>query len=212
MKSILRPGLILMVYGIIAGLSLGYINSITAPKIAAQEEAARMAAIEEVLPEAVVFDPDTVEEIEYITGYSDEEMTEPVGYVITAYGNGFSSTIRTVVGLKLDFTVSAIEIVYQSETPGLGDRAVETKENGEEPWFEVQFDGKEYGNLKVDKDGGAIESITGATITSRAVTNSVANAAEALAEALETRRPASIPDTLTELAEPKAETEGGDTK
>ncbi len=195
MKDIIRPGLILMAYGIVAGIALGLINSATAPKIAEQEEAARMAAIREVLPEAMVFDPDTAGEIEYLTGYADEAGTKPVGYVITALGNGFSSTIQTVVGVEMDFSVEAIEIVYQSETPGLGTRSVESKEKGEEPWFEVQFDDKTMSQLIVDKDGGEIESITGATITSRAIANSVAKAIDALQKALPA---ATEPDTSCE--------------
>ena len=181
--KILKPGFILMAYGLVAGLALGLINDATAPVIAKQEEAARMAAIEEVLPEATVFDPDTAGDLEYISGYETEEKKSPVGYVITAYGSGFSSTIRTVVGLEPNFEVSAIEIVSQSETPGLGTRAVEAEE-GKEPWFEVQFDDKNALALAVDKDGGNIESITGATITSRAIANSVSKAAERLKEAI----------------------------
>jgi len=185
MKDIIRPGLILMAYGLVAGLGLGFINTLTSPKIAAQEEAARMAAIEEVLPKAEVFDPDTAGEIQYITGYEDQAKLNLAGYVITAYGSGFSSKIRTVVGLEPDFTISAIEIVYQSETPGLGTKSVESDEPGKEPWFEVQFDDKIASAVKVDKDGGDIRSLTGATITSRAITNSVAKAASALKEAIE---------------------------
>ncbi|MCD6502499.1 RnfABCDGE type electron transport complex subunit G [bacterium] len=193
MKDIVRPGLILMAYGLIAGLALGLVNSMTAPKIAAQEEAARMAAIEEVLPDAKLFDPDTAGNIEYLTGYADSAESEPVGYVITALGNGFSSTIRTVVGIESDFSIEAIEIVYQSETPGLGTRCVEVKEKGEEPWFEKQFDGKKIAQLAVDKDGGSIKAITGATITSRAVTQSVEKAVEKLKEAIAAdRRPEPI--------------------
>jgi len=183
MKSIIKPGITLMIYGLIAGLGLGYINSLTSPVIEAQEEVARMAAIEEVLPEAQVFDPDTVDSVQYITGYADSSEITPVGYIITAYGNGFSSTIKTVVGLNPDFTISAIEIVYQSETPGLGTKSVEITD-GPEPWFEMQFDDKLYNNLAVDKDGGDIKSITGATITSRAITNSVKIAAKELKLAL----------------------------
>jgi electron transport complex protein RnfG len=177
MKSIVVPGLILMAYGIIAGLSLGFINNMTAPKIAAQEEAARLAAISEVMPSAVLFDTDTVDDIEYLIGYADSTRTQVVGYVFTAYGSGFSSTIRTVVGLTPDFSITAIEIVYQSETPGLGDNAVKSSSPDAEPPFEVQFDGKPIDNIKVDKDGGPIVSLTGATITSRAIANSVAKTA-----------------------------------
>lgn len=184
MKNIIIPGVILMSYGLVAGLALGLIYQVTAPKISAQEEAARLAAINEVLPEAEVFDPDTAGEIQYLTGYPDSTKTQPVGYVVTAFGTGFSSTIRTVVGVKPDFTINAIEIVYQSETPGLGDNAVKSPEEGVEPPFEVQFDTKDPDNLKVDKDGGQIESLTGATITSRAITNSVAKIVKQLEKAL----------------------------
>lgn len=193
MKNIIRPGLILMAYGLVAGLALGLIYQVTGPKIEAQEEAARLAAINEVLPEAKVFDPDTAGEIEYLTGYKDSSQTETVGYVITAYGTGFSSTIRTVVGVQKDFDINAIEIVYQSETPGLGDNAVKSPEEGVEPPFEVQFNEKDPDKLKVDKDGGQIESLTGATITSRAITNSVVNKVKALEEAIGSSKGFTLP-------------------
>ncbi len=180
MKDILKPGLILMAYGIIAGLALGLVNSMTAPKIAAQEEAARMAAIEEVLPTATVFETKTEGDFEYIVGYTEESKAEIAGFVVTALGNGFSSTIRTVVGVNTDFTVAAIEIVYQSETPGLGTKAVELDDPTKEPWFERQFDGLPPSDINVDKDGGKLRSITGATITSRAIARSVAITVEKL--------------------------------
>ncbi|MGC9314520.1 MAG: RnfABCDGE type electron transport complex subunit G [bacterium] len=230
MKNVILPGLILMAYGLIAGLSLGFINQMTAPIIAEQEESARLAAINEVLPDAKVFDPDTAGEIEYLVGYTDSSQTQVVGYVITAFGSGFSSTIRTVVGLEPDFTINAIEIVYQSETPGLGDNAIKSPSTDVEPPFEVQFDGKAYDNIKVDKDGGPIVSLTGATITSRAIANSVARAAKELKEAIgsspggfslpggpqcdpdDPNDPNCKPDSTAEVADATAETsptEGG---
>ncbi|MCK5832229.1 RnfABCDGE type electron transport complex subunit G [bacterium] len=189
MKDIIRPGLILMAYGLIAGLALGLVNSATAPKIAAQEEAARMAAIEEVMPDAVLFTEDSAGSVDYLVGYQDSAKTNVAGYVITAYGNGFSSTIRTVVGINKDFTVEAIEIVCQSETPGLGTKAIEQDDPLKEPWFERQFDGLSPTQLKVDKDGGQLKSITGATITSRAIARSVANAAKKLETAIKAKSP-----------------------
>jgi len=188
-KDIIRPGLILMAYGLVAGLALGIINSKTAPIIAEQEEAARMAAIEAVLPEAVVFVTDTADGVEFITGYIDEEHSEIAGYVVTAHGAGFSSTIRTVVGLSTDFTVKGIEIVFQAETPGLGTKILEVRKDEQRPWFVQQFDGREIGKLEVDKDGGELVSITGATITSRAVARSVADAADKLKTSLEKASP-----------------------
>lgn len=89
-----------------------------------------------------------------------------VGYTFVAAKNGYSSNVKTMVGLKPDFSINKIKIIFQSETPGLG-------ANSEKPEFQQQFSGKTLTDLKVDKDGGSIKSLTGATITSRAVTNSI---------------------------------------
>lgn len=185
MKKILSLGLTLMAFCIIAGLSLGYINYLTADKISAQAEYARMSAIKEVLPDATIFEEKKAGEIKYNEGFADEGKTQSVGYVITAIGKGFSGDIVTIVGLKKDFTISAIEIVAQTETPGLGTRAVEVAEKGKEPWFETQYDGKSALLLVLDKDGGGdIKAITGATITSRAITKSIVSKAKELKENL----------------------------
>ncbi|MBN2542912.1 RnfABCDGE type electron transport complex subunit G [bacterium] len=181
MKYILKLGLILMVYTVVAGLSLGFINNITRSKILEQEGNAGEKAQREVLPEASAFvDFTTNGGFEYKKGYADKDTADIVGYVVNAYGNGYSSTIRTIVGLDTTFTIEAIEIVYQEETPGLGTKCVEIRGDSPEPWFEAQFDGKKPDELLVDKDGGTIDAISGATITSRAVTNSVREAIEEL--------------------------------
>jgi electron transport complex protein RnfG len=72
----------------------------------------------------------------------------------------------------------------QQETPGLGARIVEVRPGGEKPWFTSQFEGKSGDELRLKKDGGGIDAITGATISSRAVAGGVYNAAgELFAEA-----------------------------
>ncbi|MBN1755661.1 RnfABCDGE type electron transport complex subunit G [bacterium] len=174
MKFILKLGLILMVYTLIAGVSLGFINKVTKPKIEEQQRMERERAQKEVLPEALVFVEDTTSGgLDYLIGYDSEGRTSPVGYILTTFGDGFSSKIKTIFSVTTDFKVGAIEIVYQEETPGLGTRCVEIKGDSPEPWFEMQFDSRSPQDLLVDKDGGNITSITGATITSRAIANSV---------------------------------------
>ena len=76
------------------------------------------------------------------------------------------SDVKTMVGVTPDLKVNRIKIIEQKETPGLG-------ANCEKPKFQQQFENKNKSEMTVDKDGGNIISITGATITTRTVTNSI---------------------------------------
>jgi len=102
-----------------------------------------------------------------------------LGYIINAEGKGYSSTIKAMVAVSVDYTIQKVKILEQQETPGLGT-------NCEKPEFLQRFIGKKYENyaagfsLKVDKDGGNIQSISGATITSRAVTKAIREAMDKL--------------------------------
>ena len=87
------------------------------------------------------------------------------GYVVEVTPSGFGGTIDMVVGVGTDGTVTGVSIISMSETSGLGANA--SKES-----FRSQFVGKS-GVLAVSKDGGEIDALTGATITSRAVTSGV---------------------------------------
>jgi electron transport complex protein RnfG len=73
-----------------------------------------------------------------------------------------------------------MKVLSQVETPGLGTKVEEVKYGDEDPWFTQQFLQKSAATLAVDKDGGEIQSITGATISSRALTKSVVAAYEKL--------------------------------
>jgi len=124
---------------------------------------------------------------EYFTAYDDGEL---VGYSFKAYGKGYSSTIETIVGVDSDGTIRGIKITNQRETPGLGAKVLEVAslntlwavlsgnardEAGVRPWFQVQFDGRTPEELVVVRSQAqeGILAITGATISSDAVTNSV---------------------------------------
>ena len=116
--------------------------------------------------------------VEYYLGYKDKEHKEIVGYAIEAFGKGYSSVIETMVGVNKDGTIRKVKILSQKETPGLGARCIEDEPfKPQKPkWTTEQFIGKTVDQLKVDKDGGPIVSITGATISSRAITNSIREA------------------------------------
>ncbi len=133
----------------------------------------------------------------YYTAYETEARNEVIGWTFTAYGSGYSSTIETIVGVVPDGTISGIEIVFQQETPGLGAKVTEVAsentlwavlsgsavdESDARPWFQVQFEGLSADELTVVKSEGeeGILAITGATISSEAVTASVREGLEHL--------------------------------
>lgn len=125
---------------------LAYVNSITKDPIAATAEKAREAAKLAVL---------CGEE-----GYTAEGRS----------GEGYGGDIVLMVGFKKDKkTVISYKVLQATETPGLGMKL-------KTPEFAGQFSGKDGTALKVRKDGGDIEAITSATITSRAVCKAIADA------------------------------------
>jgi electron transport complex protein RnfG len=78
-----------------------------------------------------------------------------------------------MIGVDTAGVIQGMKILSQAETPGLGAKITEVKYGDKWPWFQHQFIGKKGDNLQVDKDGGEIKSVTGATISSRAVTKAV---------------------------------------
>ena len=100
-----------------------------------------------------------------------------VGYAFEAYTmNGFSGEIRLMVGFDTEGTVSGIEVLKQAETPGLGANLAKA-----DNVVRKSIEGKKAGELtlKVKKDGGDVDALTAATISSRAYTEVVAAAYEA---------------------------------
>jgi len=190
MKYFLRLGFVLFVITAIASGVLAYINSFTGPIIAENQKKVQGEARKEVLPSAVKFVPDSVsvEKIEekdplkktskdtnnlfrYYRCYDENDNF--VGYTFEASLYGYSSEVKTMVGVGPDFTVGKIKTISQSETPGLGANCM--KEDVQKRFFHKKKD-----ELVVDKDGGTIKSITGATITTRTIANSIKNGLEIL--------------------------------
>lgn len=114
---------------------------------------------------------------EPVTVYRARKDGKPVSLVIeTIAPDGYSGTIRLLVGINIDGSLSGVRVVGHRETPGLGDAIDETRSD----WIHV-FDGKSLDNPEaagwaVRKDGGSFDQLTGATITPRAVVKAVRNA------------------------------------
>ena len=88
------------------------------------------------------------------------------GYALEVLPSGFDNTITMMVGVDFEGKVLGISVVSHTETAGLGAVAAESTSKGEA--FRAQFVGQS-GSVSVTKDGGSLDAITGATITSRAV-------------------------------------------
>jgi electron transport complex protein RnfG len=125
----IRLTLVLALVTFAASLALGLVYQSTAEKIEEQarinEEKARKIA----LPKAAcgVFTQEKSGEMEYYMGYRYPDTTGFVGYVVKAEGQGYSSTIETVVGLDPRGHITGLKIINQQETPGLGTRIEEVK-------------------------------------------------------------------------------------
>lgn len=192
---------VLVVVALISAVSLAYLNDLTEPARQAEALTVKKAALSVVLPDAKDFKEESElidgKEFEYYEGTdADGKLT---GYAATGAAVGYSSTIKVMVGFDKDYKIIAVEVLSQKETPGLGDkvneilsrntlvnlvRGIKYDETGLRPWFQVQFNGK-IAPVRVRKDGGDIEAITGATISSRAVCDAVDLAAKNLKSALD---------------------------
>lgn len=167
----------LLLISAIAALSLGAVFNLTKEPIALARKAKQEAAIKSVLP---AFDELKITKIksaleddslQFNQGFVDGQL---VGTAINTFTNkGFSGNIKLMVGLLPDGTINNISVLEHKETPGLGDKMQKSKS----PWSE-QFNGKKSETFKLDvtKDGGQIDAITAATISSRAYVDAVKRA------------------------------------
>ena len=190
MKKILKNTLALTLITVVLGLVLGLVHEITLEPIAAQEKKKQEEAYAEVLPDAESF-----EELDLSSGnlsdrfsaaISDAGLTEETidgaakgldgngtmtGYVFTVTtGEGYGGDIQFTLGISADGTIQGISFLSIEETAGLGMRA-DTDD------FKNQFKGIRAESIAYSKTGASadneIDAISGATITTNAVTNGV---------------------------------------
>jgi len=138
-------------------------DSITGDKIEEQEEQKIQSMLEGMFPSMSEY---TFEDDIY-TIYSDGAG---IGYAFLAVGKGYGGDIKILVGLEDETTIKGITIISQSETPGLGSRIAESS-------FASKFTRLNINDVALKQDGGQIDAITGATISSGAVVDAVSTAA-----------------------------------
>ena len=157
-----------------ASACLGFVYQMTKEPIELSVLNKKLDAIKQVVPE-FNNDPDA-EKFRLPTGEGDSLEIYPakmdsvaVGYAVTTYTKkGFSGNISLMAGFSPEGTIINITVLEHKETPGLGTKMVE-------PAFKDQFNGKNPADfkLKVKKDGGPVDAITAATISSRAFCDAV---------------------------------------
>jgi Na+-translocating ferredoxin:NAD+ oxidoreductase subunit G len=182
-SSLKNMALSLTLISLAASALLGFTNAMTLKPIADQKVAKTVNAIKQVVPE---FNNNPATEMfKLATGEGDSLEVYPakngdqvVGYAVKSYTNkGFSGFVSFMIGFKPDGSIVNINVLEQKETPGLGAKMVPEGMAGK-PEFKDQFMGKDPATftLKVRKDGGQVDAITAATISSRAFCDGVQRA------------------------------------
>ncbi len=149
--AVISAGLISLAYGF------------TKPYIDEKEKLMTDSMLKEIFPEMGSY---TKED----NGYVILKEGQTIGKAVISTRFGYSSEIKMLVGLDNNDTVMGVRVIFQEETPGLGSRIAE-------PGFYSQFEGLKEEDIKLKKDGGKIDAVTSATISSTAAVEAVRDAA-----------------------------------
>ncbi len=206
MKSTLM-NMTAVLFGItlVASAGVGAVNMITAEPIAAAEQAAKVAALNGVLPafDQTSSEVQTIDDMP-ITVYTATSGDQVVGYAVeTMSKQGFGGTINLMVGFTPAGEVINVNVLKQSETPGLGTKMADEGNSligsikGQNLAQKKLVDGK----LAVRKDGGDVDALTAATISSRAYVDAINRAWMAYRSVAAGTAPADVASGATTAAE-----------
>ena len=187
-RQIIITTIILLLFALIGTAMVAYTFDNTRERIAANERATLLRKLHRLIPpeqhDNVLLEDSVSVSNESLLGtdkpvmvYRARKAGKPVALVIAVVApDGYSGSIKLLVGINVDGTLSGVRVVAHRETPGLGDAIDEARSD----WIHI-FDGKSLedpapGQWKVRKDGGHFDQLTGATITPRAVVKAVRQA------------------------------------
>jgi electron transport complex protein RnfG len=189
MKDTIKMVAALVIFATAACVGLAFVYEGTKPVIAERTKADLDAALKEIFPDA-----DTFDEIEGLSSgnpavrfdaaYSAKKGGAVSGVAVQAVSGGFNDDITVLIGIASGGGITGVKILANTETPGLGANAAKANyyvgNKADEITFYGQFKGMRADDtIAVQKDGGTVEAITAATITSRAVSLIVSEAAKA---------------------------------
>ncbi len=178
--TIVQMVVVLLLIAVICSAGVAAIYDATKDTIQQQKDEKEQSSLKLVLPE---HDNDPTKETVTITlsgtdylCYVAKKDGKPVGYAVKAGNmNGYNGHVEVLTGFKPDGTIINTQATVLAETPGLGQKAIEPK-------YHDQFNDKNPNafRLTVKKDGGDVDAISAATITSRAYAHAVQTAYDAL--------------------------------
>ena len=178
--TIVQMVVVLLLIAVICSAGVAAIYDATKDTIQQQKDEKEQASLKLVLPE---HDNDPVKDAVSISLNGEtyqcfvaKKGGQPVGYAVKAGNmNGYNGHVEVLTGFQPDGTIINSQATVLAETPGLGQKAIEPK-------YHDQFNGKNPNafRLTVKKDGGDVDAISAATITSRAYAHAVQTAYDAL--------------------------------
>ena len=169
----LRLAVILFAFAAVVAIALGLVNMITKDRIAAFAAEKTAASMQAVLPagEYKKVENSAADKIDLV---KEVYAADDKGWVVMVTPSGFGGEINMAVGVDKSGKVTGVSIISMSETSGLG-------ANAKRESFRSQYIGKS-GSVALKKQGGEIDALTGATVTSTAVTRGVNAALQAAGE------------------------------
>lgn len=177
-SSLKNMVLVLFTITLLSSAAVGGVYMLTEEPIAQAKELAVKDALAQVLPQ---FEATTKQSIEVnqlpIVAHTATIAGETVGYAVESISkNGFGGTVRLMVGFDTEGKILNINVLEQKETPGLGTKMAD---EGNVLLASLKDKNAAEVNMTVKKDGGDIDALTAATISSRAYAEAVAIAYEA---------------------------------
>jgi electron transport complex protein RnfG len=167
----------LVVISLVSAMALGSVYNLTKAPIELAKQKKQEDAIKQVLPEfdrIVTYNVKAAHDDDSLQFNLAYKLDEVVGVAVKTFTKkGFGGQINLMTGLLPDGTINNISVLDHKETPGLGDKMQKSKSD----WSD-QFNGKHPDQfvLKVKKDGGDVDAITAATISSRAYVDALQRA------------------------------------
>ena len=166
---------VLFTITLIASAGVGAVNMITEEPIAAAKSAAEQEAVKNVLPEFDTVEATQIDSLAVVVNKATKGG-EVVGYAIKCEANGFSGAVKLMVGFDTKGTILNVDVLEQKETPGLGTKMTIKGDTIKNPLLKLNGKEAPKTDLRVKKDGGDVDALTAATISSRAYTAAVAQA------------------------------------
>lgn len=171
-----RPALVLAAICAAAAFLIAAINGVTAPRILAREAAEKENALREMFPGLSSCEPAVLEAEAGSARGADRILDESgalIGYAVSVSPTGFKGAVELIIGFDAGGTIRAAALVSSEETPGIGDRVTDGA-------YLERFNG--IGAAQGERPADGVDSVSGATVSSRAVKEGINDAALAVRE------------------------------